>query len=450
MRFAPRSLAGRLLLASTILIVVALFVAAGLTALVLDRFIHRQIDQQLDAQIRAVAAALVIGPNGRLGLAHGVDGPPFDRPGFGWYWQATSGADVVRSGSLGNADLAIPRTRSGGPRDLGPRPLVADGPGPDNRPLHFRVLTLPGAGRAVTIAATAPGPALDLPLAEAMSAVLVSFVIAGGALLLAMFLQVRLGLKPLEKLRESVAAVRAGKLDQVPADQPSEVAPLVAELNSLIKDNAEGLARARRHVANLAHGLKTPLASLAVALAAPDRDPGGELERLVTLMDRRIRHHLGRARAAALGGAARAQTPLGPRIADIVLIVRKIYADKPLAIDTAVGPSIGVACEAQDVDEMLGNLVDNAVKWAAGRVRVSASSGEGRVVVQVEDDGPGLPEDRIPDVIRPGHRLDESSPGYGFGLPITRELAELYGGGLDLARSELGGLKVTLTLPAVR
>jgi len=167
-------------------------------------------------------------------------------------------------------------------------------------------------------------------------------------------------------------------------------------------------------------------------------------------MDRRIRHHLGRARAAALHGPARARTPLAARVGDLVAIVPKLRPGKALSVTVDVPGEIAVACESQDLDEMLGNLVDNAAKWANQRLRIVAEVEDGRVVVVVEDDGPGMAGDRLPEALRPGQKLDESTPGYGFGLPITRELAELYGGSLDLGRSELGGLRASLTLPLAR
>jgi signal transduction histidine kinase len=136
------------------------------------------------------------------------------------------------------------------------------------------------------------------------------------------------------------------------------------------------------------------------------------------------------------------------RIDDLVAIVPKIHPGKTLAVVTDIAPQIAVSCEAQDLDEMLGNLVDNAAKWATRRLHISAQVTGGEVAILIEDDGPGLADDKVPEALRPGQKLDEIAPGYGFGLPITRELAELYGGGLELGRSDLGGVKATLTLPA--
>jgi signal transduction histidine kinase len=300
----------------------------------------------------------------------------------------------------------------------------------------------------VTIVASAPRAAVRGPLREAMTTLAISLAVLGLALVLAIVLQVRLGLRPLERLRQAVADVRTGRSEKVPAEQPLEIQPLVSELNALLEQNAANLERARRHVANLAHGLKTPLATLAIALSERGRDAAGELHSLVLLMERRIRHHLGRARAAALSGPSRAQTPIAPRIGDVGTVLGKIYTDKKVALMLNVPPDLAVACEQQDFDEMAGNVLENAFRWARSKVEVRAHRDDGRWVrIVIEDDGPGLRPDQIPQVLRPGERLDESAPGFGFGLPITRELAELYGGELNLDASPSGGLRVTLRLP---
>lgn len=449
MKLVPRSLSGRLLAAAIVLIVVVLTLAGAGAGFFLFHFVRGQVDQRLDAEVEVIAAGLALDADGRVTLVRRpADGPPFDRPG--WYWQVLAGEVTIRSATLGDQNLPLPPRPAVWPLDLFGRPDFADGPGPHGEPLHFRIAVENVGGHAATIIVTAPREALWRPLIDALSPVLIALAVAGLALIAAMFWQVHLGLRPLAALRGAVADVRAGRSDRVPADQPVEVAPLVDELNRLIADNDEGLARARRHVANLAHGLKTPLATLSVALAEASRDPSGELNELVGEMDRRIRHHLSRARAAALHGPARARTAVAARVADIVAILPRIHPDKALAVTATIDPAIAVACETQDFDEMIGNLVDNAGRFAKTRVAIAATAGSGNVVIRIEDDGPGLADDRLPEVLRPGHRLDETTPGYGFGLPITRELAELYGGALELGRSPLGGLTACLTLPAAR
>jgi signal transduction histidine kinase len=301
------------------------------------------------------------------------------------------------------------------------------------------------SGVAATIVVSAPRQAVIAPLREAMITLAISLVILALALIAAMLLQVRLGLRPLEKLRRSVADVRAGRDERVPEDQPAEIKPLVFELNALLTQNSENLERARRHVANLAHGLKTPLATLAISLPK-DRD---EAHGLIDVMERRIRHHLGRARAAALSGPVRAQTVVAPRLADLRVVLAKVHAEKSIALSVDISDDLAVACEQQDFDEMAGNILENAYKWARSEVAIHAQRRDGhRVALVIDDDGPGLTLEQTQEAVRPGARLDESAPGFGFGLPITRELAELYGGSLELGKSQLGGLRVTLLLPS--
>lgn len=441
---AVPSLSRRLLAGAALFIAVALLVAGAVIGLLLHHFIQRQVDERLDSQILFLASMLRVDNGGSLSLAGNADGPPFDRPARGWYWQVTSPTGALHGRSLGGNTLDVPVL----PPRSAPRPW--DGPGPEGRPLHYRIKPLTIAQTRVEIVATAPRTAVTDPLIDAMTTLGLSLAVLGIALVLAMLLQVRLGLRPLVRLREALAEVRAGRSDRVPAEQPAEVRPLVGELNALLEQNAANLERARRHVSNLAHGLKTPLATLAVALSRErDRDPG--LADMVDTMERRIRHHLGRARAAALGGPTRTQTAVAGRLEGLGQVLAKVNGERRIALTLDVPATLAVACEQQDFDEIAGNLLENAFKWARTAVAVHAQDdGAGMATLILDDDGLGLRAEQIADVLRPGKRLDESAPGFGFGLSITQELVELYGGGLDFGRAPLGGLRVILKLPLAR
>ena len=445
MKLGHASLNRRLLVGAAVFIALALVAAAIVIGFVLHRFVRGQIDQRLDTQIVFLSSMLTAGDDGVIAIAGNADGPPFDRRARGWYWEVAGPRNVLRSRSLEGASIDVPDVRRA-PKKKGPAP--AEGGGPGNADLHLRIQRATVGSTPVTIVASAPRSAINDPLREAMTTLAISLAVLGLALVVAIVLQVRLGLRPLERLRQAVADVRSGRSERVPAGQPLEILPLVSELNGLLEQNAANLERARRHVANLAHGLKTPLATLAIALSERSRDAAGELHALVLLMERRIRHHLGRARAAALSGPARAQTLIAARIDDVGEALGKINADKRIALVRNVPRELAVACEQQDFDEIAGNLLENAFRWARRRVEVRAHHDAGGLVtIVIEDDGPGLRPDQIPQVLRPGERIDESVPGFGFGLPIARELAELYGGELDLDASALGGLRVTLRLP---
>jgi signal transduction histidine kinase len=441
----PRSLSGRLLSVALVLIVITLPAAGIAMYFALHRFVQGQVDGRLDGQILSVRDAVRVAPDNSLSLDAVANGPPFDRPHTGWYWKLVAPSSELRSPSLGTDDFAF-----AGPAEYRPKPATADGTGPGNEPLRVRVQRFLIGDKRVIIASSAPRHALEGPLREAMTPVALTLGVLALALIGGVLLQVRLGLRPLSLLTDDLQRVRTGRAERISGAQPSEVAPLVAELNALLDQNALNLERARRHVANLAHGLKTPLATLAVIMDERSWYADGRLKPLVTTMDRRIRHHLSRARVAALGGPERARTVLAPKVADHIDAFAKIYADKRLAYEIRIAPEIALACEAQDLDELLGNLLDNASKWARQRVIVAADRVGSMVEMTIEDDGPGLSDQQAVDVMRAGRRLDESAPGYGFGLPITRELAELYGGTFALGRSALGGLSAIVTLPAVK
>ncbi len=467
---AAPSLAARLRLAAVIAIVAALLLAGLLIAIILQRFIVGQIDQRLDAQIYALASALQRDDNDKLSVTPALSGPPYDHAPSGWVWQVTAPSGHAVSASLAaTGPVELPNLTTNRPdgflglrdwvgllRSLGhPKPIEA--PGGDGAVLHWRILQVPFGAETATVAAGAPYRAITGPLNEALLPLGLALVTLALLLLAALSAQVRLGLRPLAHLRVQLSEVRTGGREKLPINQPSEIRPLVDEVNSLLADNAEGLARARRHVANLAHGLKTPLAALSLTLerraaqnASADIIEVRELRVQLDLMERLIRHHLARARVAALGGPARASTNVRDRLSDLKCMMANIHRERGLAFELSAPSEVAVAVENQDFDEIVGNLLDNACKWASSRVKILAMDDDALVAIVIEDDGPGLADNDIPEAMRPGRRIDEAAPGDGFGLPIARELAELYGGSLDLSQGLNGGLKVLTRLPKSR
>jgi len=451
----PASLAGRLLAVAALSITVALLVTGIVIGLLLHHVLQRTIDERLDTQIVFLASMLRADTAGRLSLIGNADGPPFDIPGRGWYWQVRGPLNVLKARALRDKtldvlDLPLPRLPLPLPGPLppaGPPPRPADGPGPDGDHLYFRIKSVLVDGIPVEIVATAPRAAVRDPLVNALMLLGLCLGILELVLLFAILLQVRLGLRPLARLRTAIADVRAGRQERLPADQPTEVQPLTKELNALLAQNAATLERARGHVANLAHGLKTPLATLALALSRGEAEPR-ELAPLVDVMERRIRHHLGRARAAALAGPVRARTVIAPRLEALGAVLSKVHAERAITLTVEVPAEAAVACEQQDFDEIAGNLLENAFSWARTTVSVQTLADNRRLTVVIDDDGPGLQPTEVERVLRPGQRMDEEAPGFGFGLSITRELVSLYGGALDFNRAPLGGLRVLLTLPS--
>jgi signal transduction histidine kinase len=452
-RLIPRSLFGRLLAIAAMTTLAALAFAGVTIGNVLERFVVRGMDQQLDAEVTMLARALR--GDGTLDRARVVDLPAFDgkgeREGQGWGWRVESargswtGGDAVRAG-IAPETAPGPRLEHGRPDADGARP--GEGTASSGERVHLRQLTVSTAAGPAIVTANAPRRLALAPLREALPPLLGSLALLGLGLAAATVLQLRLGLRPLRTLRETLADVRAGRAERLPIEQPAELVPLAAELNALIDQNAAGLDHARRHVANLAHGLKTPLAALSLKLAETGRDPDGSLQAMVADIDRRVRHHLGRARAVAPGGAARARTALAPVVADLIAVLCRVHADRAVLPSVAIAPDLTVNADTQDVNEMLGNLLDNAWRHARGVITIEATATGASIALTIEDDGPGIPPEALADARARGRRLDERGDGHGFGLPIAEELAELTGGSLALSTAAIGGLRVVLTLPA--
>src|SRR5581483_4937645 len=256
-------------------------------------------------------------------------------------------------------------------------------------------------------------------------------------------------------LKDALARIRDGKAQRLEGNFPAEISPLAEELNSLIEHSAEVVARARSHVSNLAHFLKTPLTVLASEAEAA-RKSGTEnaladqVQRQVTTMRRQVDHYLARARVAGNGKALGSHTKVAAVLADLSRVLERIHAERGIAIACHCPPDLFFRGERQDLEEMAGNLMDNGCKWAHARVVVRAEGAGQRMILTVEDDGPGLTTEEQAKVGSRGERLDESVPGSGLGLAIVRDISKLYAGFLSLDRSPLGGLRTRLDLPLIR
>ena len=449
----PRSLQGRMLLLSAVAILAALGIAGWAIAGVLERVVTEGIDRRLDAEIALMAS--VVDGDGRVDRAALAQRQGALDAGRDWLWRIEA-----PGGAIGSTDRFVPRPDAArpGPRLPGPPgpPPPGAAPLPDAGPqgvdgtdasgarLHARRLVLTTRSGPVTLFAAAPRGVIARPLREALVPLLAALAILAGLLATATLVQLRLGLKPLARLRAQLAAIRAGEAERVDEDQPVELQGLAAELNALAADRAQALATARQSAANLAHALKTPVATLALRLRA-DTEGAAQVERI----DATIRHHLARARAGVVD--TRASTAVRPAVADLVQAIGRLHGDRGLAITADVRGDPVAAIEPQDFDELLGNLLDNAAQHARSMVQASASldpADARRLVLTVADDGPGIPEEERSRVTQAGVRLDERGKGHGFGLAIVRELASLHGGALTLDAREGGGLVARVTLPA--
>jgi len=278
-------------------------------------------------------------------------------------------------------------------------------------------------------------------------------IVAGIVLMTAgVLLGMRQGLTPFRRLRERLLAVRAGDERRVEGAYPSEVQPLVDDLNALLEDREKAVKRAIATAGDLAHGLKTPLALLAQeadrAGAAGNGVLAENISQHVERMSRQVTYHLARARAAASGVASVARCPVAPCVDALVRTLLKLYAGRELEISSNIAPDLYARVQREDMDEMLGNLLDNACKWTKSRIVLEASRIGSMLVVRLDDDGPGLAAALRSRVLERGVRMDEGAPGSGLGLAIVRDLAELYGGSISLGDSALGGLQARISLPA--
>jgi signal transduction histidine kinase len=271
-------------------------------------------------------------------------------------------------------------------------------------------------------------------------------------LMVAGILGLRGGLTPFQQMRERLSAVRAGEDRRLSGRYPTEVQPLVDDLNALLEDRERAVKRALATAGDLAHGLKTPLAVLAQEAERADANGNRELAdgiaQQVERMRRQVDYHLARARAAASGASPAARCMVADSADGLVRTLLKLYAGRALDIRVDIHADFAVRVQREDLDEMLGNLLDNACKWAASHVTVGAATKEAATVITVDDDGPGLAAALRNVVLQRGIRADEAAPGSGLGLAIVRDLAELYGGSISLAESPRGGLRAQLTLPA--
>ncbi|GAA0670947.1 signal transduction histidine kinase [Sphingomonas insulae] len=447
-----RSIQGRMLLLSAIAILAALGIAGWAIGGVLERVVTEGIDRRLDAEIALLAS--VVDRDGRVDRAALAQRAGALEAGRGWRWRIET-----PQGAIGSADRPLMHA---GPHPPGPVPNPGAGPGPDPdaRPgpdaerergpeaidgedagghaIHARRLTM----GAVTLFAAAPRAVIARPLRDALVPLLAALAILAVLLAAATWVQLRLGLRPLGRMRAQVAAIRAGKASRLDEDQPVELRGLATELNALAADREAALATARQSAANLAHALKTPVATLALGVRD---DPAKAAQ--VARIDATIRHHLSRARAGMVD--ARASTPVAPAIADLVQAIGRLHAGRGLSIATD-SADVTAAIDPQDFDELLGNLLDNAARYAGSRIWVGAhSQADARWLdLIVADDGPGIPVAERERVTQPGVRLDERGEGHGFGLAIVRELAELHGGRLTLSERPGGGLEARVALPA--
>lgn len=451
-----RSLAGRLVLFaavwSTLALVIAGFILVGLYRAAGER----AFDSQLEVHLNTIIGEMV-SPETTGGATPGVKRPEnlpeprFSLPLSGWYWtvRKADASDILfASPSLVGDPLTMP--------PLGGRESLSGfAQGPRNEEVRFLQSRITIENVAYVIAVAAETAGFREEVSQFARQVGLTLLIFGVGLIGAIFLQVRVGLRPLSRLRDSLTAVRMGDAESIDENLPREIAPLAVELNALILSNREIVERARTHVGNLAHGLKTPLSVIANEARANPGPLADKVGEQAAVMSTQIQHHLERARMAAQRRVIGVSCEVEPVLNRLVRAMDKIYQRRGIEVGAFISGGIRFRGEQQDMEEMAGNLIDNACKWASSQVTVKVQvlneGGSARSMFElvVEDDGPGLSEEERKEAVKRGRRLDETVPGTGLGLSIVADLAALYGGRLELERAEIGGLKTRLVLPAL-
>ena len=447
--FAPGSL-GRRLLLGTLVWVLATLAISGLVLTDLFReHIKRQLRADLRVQLNQLTGHLDFSADGQPFLARPLSDPRLNQPFSGLYWQVAlpDGTALLRSRSLWDGVIGL------APASL-PKPgreaeLRLPGPGGGRLFVLARsILPEDGADRPLVLLMAADESAFEKPVRDFAGTLAIALTLLAAGLVGAVFLQLRLAMTPLARLRQGLAAVRDGRQRQLTGNFPSEIQPLVDDFNSVLAHDTEVLERARTQAGNLAHALKTPLAILANAACAEDTPLGRLVREQIDIARRQVDYHLARARVAATAQLPGRSVPIRPLIDGLLRLMARLYEARQLEFSVVLQPDdLLFRGEAQDFQEMLGNLLDNACKWARQRVRLRASLVAGKLRIDIEDDGPGLPAARRADVLQRGTRADEAVPGSGLGLAIVHDLAQLYGGALELSASPDGGLAAHLTLP---
>ncbi|HUO92971.1 MAG TPA: sensor histidine kinase [Rhizomicrobium sp.] len=420
--------------------------------------VQSDFDERLKFYLDGMIAAGEPNAQGEVSLSGRFADARFERAYSGWYWEiipvdSKDSGDGQISRSLFDYTIRPSDLRTGG------KVVYGYAQGPDQQRVRYVAQRLefpitaspqPNDVRAYYFLVAGNMTEVEAEVAQFNGTLIWSFALLGVGLVGGIFIQVLIGLQPLRRVSEALARIREGRARRLEGRFPSEIEPLAAELNSLIEHSAEVVGRARTHVSNLAHFLKTPLTVLSSEAAASPGPLADSVQRQVDTMRRQVDHYLARARAAGAVDALGNRTPVKPVLEDLARVLLRIHQDRGLDISIDCPPHLSFRGERQDLEEMAGNLMDNACKWARHRVAVIASRLDGpQFDIRVDDDGPGLDPHERTLVGERGERLDESVPGSGLGLAIVRDIAKLYGGALSLGDSPLGGLETRLVLPVI-
>ncbi len=453
MRF--NSLALRLFASSAVWTLAVLPVTAILLVSIYRTAVERNFDARLNVYMTSLVASSTTGGARQPQEPAALGEPVFTIPFSGWYWQvkALDGSDrpLYVSDSLLDQQLKLPSQSDIPPDKSLTRRAYAQGPeGQLVRVVEREIRPAGPNSTPYSYAVAGDGAEIDRDLSEFTHLLIAALGVLGLGLLAATYFQVRFGLRPLSGIRQNLAEIRSGNAEKLEGELPYEIRPLQQELNALIQSNREIVDRARTHVGNLAHALKTPLSVISNEARAHEGALASKVVEQAEVMRTQITHHLDRARVAARSSVIGDTTNVDDVLQGLKRALDRIYGERMLDLEVSASEGLKFQGEKQDFEEMVGNLLDNACKWASSEVKASAlpTEGKNRFVVIIDDDGPGLTDEQRKKVVKRGQRLDESKPGSGLGLSIVADLAHLYKGRLELEPSPEGGLRARLELPA--
>jgi signal transduction histidine kinase len=460
LRFGPRSLAFRVIAFSTVWAILTLIVIFTLITTLYRQASERGFDSLLSAHLFNLIGSVGVSEGGSLTGAPDLGDLRFSEPNSGWYWSVEPASEGVRgelhSSSMTKAILSpsvaeVPFNASF------QRSYATEGIDGEELEVFESEFVLDAKNRAARFRVMGNRTELEQEISAFQRRLLTYLSLFGVGMIAINAIAILLGLRPLRRVRDALAMVREGTAQTLDGRFPAEIEPLANETNALIENNKRIVERSRTQVGNLAHSLKTPLA----VLINEGRALGGAKGKLITeqaaSMQKQVDHYLQRARVAAQRDSVVYRTPVAPLVQRMVRVLQKLNPQTALSLSL---PAVDIvfAGEREDLEELLGNLLDNAMKWAKSAVAVSVApisgkkSGGGKegavnlFEISIEDDGPGIPEDKAREALKRGRRLDETKPGTGLGLAIVADLVNEYGGVLALERSSMGGLKAVVRL----
>jgi len=442
-----RTLSARLFFLTALWAILATSAVAWFLSANFRTSVEVNLRERLTANLYNVMGSVSRDESGKLAGGPDLRDSRFLRPGSGYYWMVTnlSGEDSMSSVSLAGGDIEVP---AGAPFDSGFQRefLALDAGGQELIGIEARAF-LGESNELYSFVITASRNEADEQVSRFVRQLLIVLSLFALGFILVTFFLVRFGLIPIKRATARLADIREGRAEQISGEFPLEIQPLIDETNALIVSNQSVIERARTQVGNLAHSLKTPLAVLRNEATSAKPAVRQVIEQQVQLMQGQVQTYLDRARISARSGTVTSRTEVAPCLERLARVMQKLNPNLGFSVEIAT-PSPVFAGEQQDFEEMVGNLLENAAKFARSRVVMMAAHESGKLVLSVSDDGKGMTDAQIGEAVKRGARLDESKPGSGLGLSIVRDIANEYKGALTLGRADLGGLKAELTLPA--